>query len=135
MKKKILLAVLALAIIGGGIGFYLFNKKVSGLENKKADYELTASQLYKSFDTMEDEATKKYIDKILLVEGAVVKSETGENFSTIILEAESALAGGINCSFDYSVPNVKKGQTVKIKGRCQGFLMDVVLNNCNIEEE
>jgi hypothetical protein len=135
MKKTLILIIIITALVGGSVGFYLFNKKVAGLEKVKADYTLTATMLYNAFETQEQEASEKYLNKILLVEGTVVKVEIDKKYSSIILKADNALAGGINCSFNHEVESVSKGDIISIKGRCQGFLMDVVLTNCNIEHE
>ena len=122
-------------MVGGGTGFYLFNKKVGGLEKVKADYTIEATMLYNEFETQEQEAYIKYLDKILLVEGTVEKVKIDKDHSSIILKADNAFAGGINCSFNREIEGVSVGDVISIKGRCQGYLMDVVLNNCNIEYE
>ncbi len=135
MKKLLILTVIILVLAGGGVGFYLFNKKVGGLEKVKADYYLTASMLYDAYETQEQEANAKYLDKILVVKGKVEKIEVDENYSSIILKADNAMTGGVNCSFKHKINGVNKGDVISIKGRCQGFLMDVVLTNCNKEDE
>lgn len=135
MKKVLILIIIVATLLAGGAGFYLFNKKVGGLEKVKEDYTITATLLYNAFETLEQEANAKYLNKVLLVEGTVVKVEIGEKYSSIILEADNALTGGINCSFNHEVEGVSKGDVIAIKGRCQGYLMDVVLTTCNIEYE
>ena len=132
MKKILILIIIIVTLVGGGLGLYLFNKKVGGLENVKADYTIAATMLYDAFETQEQEANVKYLDKILRVEGTVVKVDADKKYSSIILKADNALAGGINCSFNHEIEGVSKGDMISIKGRCQGYLMDVVLTNCNI---
>ena len=105
--KRILILIITIAILlAGGVGFYFFNKKVGGLEKEKADYTIAATMLYNAFETQETEANKKYLDKILLVEGKVEKVETDKEYSNIILKADDALAGGINCSFNHQIEGV-----------------------------
>lgn len=135
MKKILILIIIIVPLVGGFLGLYLFNKKVAGLENVKADYTIAATNLYDAFETQEQEAIVKYLDKILLVEGRVEKLQVGKEYSSIILKADNALAGGINCSFNHEIKGVSKGEMISIKGKCQGYLMDVVLNNCIIEYE
>ena len=135
MRKILILIIVIVILIGSGIAFYLFNKKVGGLEKVDADFIVTATMLYDAFEKQEQEANAKYLNKVLLVEGIVEKLEVGEDYSSIILKAENALAGGINCSFHAELEGVSKGDRIRIKGRCQGFLLDVVLTNCNIEYE
>lgn len=131
MKRKIIIGILLLGSIGAATGFYMFNKKVPGLENAKADFTITANALFDEFDTNEQTALGKYEGKIIEVTGEVVSVKNEEGQSNIILLAENAMAGGINCSFKSNQNDFKKGDTATIRGRCQGFLMDVVLNNCN----
>lgn len=121
-------------LTGAFIGYYMFNKKVPGLENLEADYSLTANELFDAFDQNEPEALLKYENKILSVTGTVSSVKHGEVSSNIILHADNAMAGGINCSFNDRMNMVEKGQKIIIKGRCQGFLLDVILNNSVINE-
>jgi len=135
MRKILILIIIIATLIVVGVGFYLFNKKVGGLEKVKVDFTIAATLLYDEFEALEQEANAKYLNKILLVEGRVEKLEAGMKYSSIILKAENALAGGINCSFNHKIKGVSKGDMISVKGRCQGYLMDVVLTNCNIEYE
>ena len=46
-------------------------------------------------------------------------------------------AAGIMCGFDKTAidkSNLKPGDTIRIKGICTGYLMDVVLNKCTLEK-
>ena len=135
MKRTLILIIIILALAGAGTGFYFFNKKVGGLENVKADYTITSSKLYDAFETKEEDANKKYLDKVLIVKGTVDKIEIDKNYSSIILKADDALWGGVNCSFNHELTGISNGDVITIKGRCQGYLTDVVLNSCNIEYE
>ena len=132
LRLKLILAILGLGMLGGIYGLYLFNKKVPSLESAKADFVLSADVLFDEFDQDEKNALDKYENKIVQVSGKVlsIKSKTDKNL--IILKSENAMAGGINCSMKNEFVGVEKGQEVSIKGRCQGFLMDVILNNCNV---
>jgi hypothetical protein len=132
--KKLLVLLLLLAVVAGSIGYYFFNKKVDSLENTEAHFSLTADELFNAFEQNEVEAQKKYVDKVLLVSGLVSNVKLQDSLSTVVLAAENAMIGGVNCSFSIQPKGVSKGETVSIKGRCQGFLMDVVLNNCVIAD-
>ncbi len=130
MKTKMLLSLLLIGLLGLAIGYFLFTMKVPSLENAKADFELTADELFNAFDENESAALIQYEGKVIAVSGKVSRIKTSETTSNITLDAQNAMAGGINCSFNEIVSQINKGDTVTIKGRCQGFLMDVVLNNC-----
>jgi hypothetical protein len=42
--RKIILILLAIGVIGAGIGYYMVNKPVPSLEKKKADVEATSGK-------------------------------------------------------------------------------------------
>jgi len=130
MKTKIFSAIVILGLVGAGVGYYLFTKKVPSLENTKADFALSSDELFDAFEEDESASLAKYEGKVIAVSGSVSRIKLTDSTSNITLFAENAMAGGINCSFNEVVSNIKKGDEVTIKGRCQGFLMDVVLNNC-----
>lgn len=132
MKSKLILAILALALLGGGYGYYLFNKKTPGLEDAKADFMVNANELFDAFDSNEQEAQSTYGSKIVEVTGEVLEVKQSDTQTTIILKAENALIGGINCSFNKIIEGPSIGEEITIRGLCQGFLMDVILNNCTI---
>lgn len=134
-KVTILAVVAGLGILGGIFVLYQFNKKVPSLSTITPDFVLTADELFDAFDSDETSALQKYEGKVITVTGNVMSSRTTDTTSTMILEASNAMAGGVNCSFASPNLTVQAGQTVVIKGRCQGFLMNVVLNNCILENE
>ena len=135
MRKYILGGILAILLIGGGTDLYMFNKKVPTLENKTPDFVVDANYLFNAFDMNETEAMSKYENKVIEVTGKVISVKNNESDSNIILEADMAMGGGINCSFKYKQEKeIKEGSIVTIKGQCQGYLMDVILNNCKLTE-
>ncbi|MEX2380171.1 MAG: hypothetical protein WD530_05475 [Vicingaceae bacterium] len=129
--KKILITVLILAlIVAGGIAFYQFNRGVSTLENVNADYEMTADDLYNAFETDEEVALEKYEGKVIQLSGKIADMKKTDKGNNLTLEAEGAMMGGVNCTFRALDDDLKVGDSIRLKGRCQGFLMNVVLNNC-----
>jgi UDP-2,3-diacylglucosamine pyrophosphatase LpxH len=61
--KRVLIALLFLALIAGGIAYYQFNRTVPTLEEVEADFEMTANELYSAFETNEKEALEKFEGK------------------------------------------------------------------------
>lgn len=132
-KYKVLLVVAALGVVAISSGIYMFNKKVQGLEHVTPDYQLGAAELYRAFEADEATSMDLYEGKVIDVEGEVMKVELNENgFSNVILNVPESLMGAVNCSFNGPVEGLVKGQKVTVRGRCQGFLADVILNNCYI---
>ncbi|MCC7454718.1 MAG: hypothetical protein IT222_11160 [Crocinitomix sp.] len=135
MKKYIFIGLGLAIVIGVSIGLYLFNEKVPTLEDTKPDFVISANDLFNEFEADETAALKKYENKVIEVTGKVLSVQSDPKQSTILLEAEMAMAGGVNCSFKYAQEKeIAEGSQVRIKGQCQGFLMDVVLNNCFLME-
>jgi hypothetical protein len=133
-KKWIFLAGTLLLILAA---IWLYNQYKQPRENvvgKDADYLLTAVELYNEFENDEAGATAKYSDKILVVSGTIKEIlESGEQL-TIKLNAGNE-NGDINADFENESKNerMSTGNSIKIKGRCTGFLSDVYLVDCIIE--
>lgn len=130
--KKVILFILLLVIAGGIYGFYLFNKKTPDLSDVNPDYTLAAEELYSSFSTDEKSALEKYEGKVLQIEGKIMTVSQTDSISNIVLDGEEALFGTVNCSLKQLKDNLQKQEVVTVKGRCQGFLNSVILNNCVI---
>mgnify|MGYP003887910433 CR=1 FL=1 len=108
----------------------MFNKKTESLDNVKPEYTLTANQLYKEFNEDENAALIKYEGKVVEVTGKIIAVTQTDSISNVVLGAEAALFGGVNCSFNNLEDNLQKENIVSIKGQCQGYLTSVILNNC-----
>lgn len=132
--KRYIKYVLLLALIGMGIGFYLYNKPHQNMQRAKADMTLPASELFSAFEANEDAANAQYLDKVVQVEGVIQDINQDENGQfSLTLESGSDMFGVI-CQFDeqseHQTDHLKTGQKVTLKGICTGMLMDVVLVRC-----
>ena len=126
--KKILILLVILAIIGGGYGYYMYNKKVESLEHKKADISVSADQIIKDYEADEKTANEKYLGKIVEVSGRVTEITNEEGKEKVSLESSSPISSVI-CEVEegMSTGEVKAGDNVKMKGLCSGYLSDVIL--------
>ena len=126
--RKIILFLLVLGMIAAGVGYYMYNKPVASLENKKPDAEVSTAKLLSDYEADEKTANETYLGKVVQVKGNVtavtveegktkVQLETGNPMSMIICEMEDGSEAG----------SVKAGDEVKIKGMCSGYLSDVIL--------
>jgi tRNA(Leu) C34 or U34 (ribose-2'-O)-methylase TrmL len=138
MKKKgyiFSLVVLCLLIIAA-TAFYLYQKPRTSLTNIKPAFTLSARELYEAFKQDEQKANKQFLEKIILVSGTVDNVQVTDSTVSLLLTGDEM--GGVNCSVKKSrhdelqIPS--KGATVKVKGRCVGFLMDVNLVDAIIEK-
>ena len=126
--KKILLGILAVGLIALGIGYYMYNKPVASLDNKKPDVVVTASQLIADYEADEAAANTKYHGKVVQVSGPVatitdeggikkIHLDTGNPMSMVICELEDGA----------TPPAVDAGTEINVKGMCSGYLSDVIL--------
>ena len=134
--KRIIAIIIVLGILGGGSAYYYtFHKPHKNTFNLKADYALTAFDLFSKFENDEDSANKKYLGKILEVTGKIVNVKKFDGNYEISLEDEME---GITCLVDsnYAVQQKREldklepEQIVKIKGQCNGYLMGVKMDRC-----
>lgn len=128
----ILLAVIALLIL-----YYTFqpHRNVAAL---KPDFSLSAKELFQQFDLNEILSNKTYIDKVIEVNGKVLDTKKTDTSANVQLETENG-KGTINCSFilkkedQFQLPLINT--YCIIKGRCSGFLIDVNLVDCIIQQQ
>ncbi len=133
--KKIAAVVLILIAIGGIVGTYLYNKPVPGISGEKPVAELTADSLFKIYESDEELANKLYLDKVIKVKGKVQSLNSDTSGVSVSLETAAGMFGVI-CKLDKEhSADYKTGQEIMLKGRCTGYLMDVVLVACVPMEE
>lgn len=123
--KKLLIAAVALLLIVGGIAWYAFTKGFDDTATIEADYTVTAAGFLEEFKmngTLNKAANVKYAEKIIAVNGRVTSVEPAD--TTLNLKMESAEGAYIAFAFQQkdqaAVQNVKAGDSVTIKGSCNG---------------
>lgn len=128
MLKKILFALLILAILGGALIYYKYNKPVASLERKKPDVEVSASHLISAYEADEKTADESYLGKIVQVSGKVSEITNEEGIIKIHIESDSPMSL-VNCELEegQETGSLNVGDHVKVKGKCTGFLSDVIL--------
>ena len=127
MLRKILLTGLVLAVLGGGYGYYMWNKKTPSMSSRDATLTITSNELGSQFDK------DKYAGKVLSVKGKVATVETANETTNVTLETDDPMVS-ISCELEKgaATPSVKMGDEVTIKGQCDGKMTDVVMTRCII---
>lgn len=112
-------------------------KEVAETEATTPAITVSPDQLYADYEANEVAADLKYKDKVLIVTGTVndiAKDITDEIYVTI---NTGEMFGSIQCFFATSHTNeaagLKKGQTITIKGKCEGKMMNVLLRGCSLQ--
>ena len=126
--KKIIIPLIALAMIGAAIGFYMYNKPVESLENKKAEVTVTAEQLLTDYESNEQSANDKYLGKVVQVNGTVAEISTSEGKNKIHLETSNPISVVITeLDEGNTAEGLKIGDQATVKGMCSAYLSDVIL--------
>jgi len=136
MRKKIFFSIGILMLCIATYGFYLYTKPHTSVADVAPAYTVSAADLYAAYAQNEAEANKKYLDKVLLVNGTVDDVSRTDSTLTILLQSND-IAGGVSCNVtnkEEISTDIKKNMSISIKGRCSGFLADVTLADCAIEK-
>ena len=135
-KMKIIVtlifAIAAIAIYG----YYSWNRTLTLATNQKPDLIVSATVLCEEFVSSEAEANKKYLGKILKVNGFIVLvTNIGDSVLTVNLGTQDALSS-VSCELDNRLKpmlsNYKVGDSLTIVGTCTGYLADVEISNAAI---
>jgi hypothetical protein len=142
MQKNVsrtVLISLAVVVIGGiAVMGYVFRGAENSVAKQKAVYSLTADELFTFFEEDEASANEKFLGKVIEVSGEVAEIEKTETGQLVVLLSCNSPMGGVRCTFEVKQDNVSKqvsqGALCTIKGKCSGMLMDVVLDNCSLND-
>jgi len=136
MRKKYFIIIAIIVLIVAAWVYHLFTANRPGLAGVNADISINAVDLYNQFQSDENTADKKYLDKVIEIKGTI--TDIQQTDTTLSIELKGADMGGINCGiasdgYDKAL-SFKKEATITVKGRCSGFLMDVNMVDCIIEK-
>ncbi|MBW1295778.1 OB-fold protein [Aquimarina litoralis] len=118
MKKLII--VIVILIIGGVVGYKYIYQSHRNIQEEEAAFNIEATSLVKEFSEDADLASKKYLNKTIIVKGKLTE-----------IEANSLmLADAAYCTFDvnHNISDADLNSEYAIKGRCIGYdeLLEVV---------
>jgi tRNA_anti-like len=114
---------------------YLMGETFSDTAGVKADYTVTASDLFHEFAANDSAANKKYREKIITVNGTAAEVDKQSDSTTNIKYADST-GSYIVFSLDKNqyekVKNIKPGDAVSLKGSCSGSVYSDILSTTAI---
>jgi hypothetical protein len=94
---------------------------------------IDADSLYRQYQEDEHGSDLKYLGKVIEVRGKIGEIQHNGTLEIWILSTHSG-SGGINCQLfpgeKYPSGTPQTGDSVNIRGKCTGFLMDVNLADC-----
>ena len=119
-NKKTVLVFLMVTIIGVAAGFYLWNKPHQNVANAAA-IKTDAISLYKIFSTDSITANKKFIQQVIEVSGTINSISKNQQNQTVALIKTGIEGAYINCTLEQNSNNLQIGQSISIKGICNGI--------------
>lgn len=123
--KRWIIAIIALIFIGYGVKTYIY-KPHKNVAELKEDITISGVALLNDYATYQRMGDEKYLDKIIVVTGAVT------NVSQQLITIDNSIIA----QFDAEVNNVDK--RIKFKGRCLGYdelLEEIRFDQCVIIKE
>ena len=139
--KKVLLFLLVAGIVGGLIGYKMWNKPHQDMASAKAEIAIAAGALFGEFDQNEEAANAKYLskgangeDKVIALTGTVKNVETAGS-TVVYLEAggtENEISAELNADAKPAPrTDFKAGEQVTFKCTCTGKNMFTLeMKNC-----
>ncbi len=133
-RNKIIFFFFSTVLVIGGYAYFEFNKRpYKDIETMYTDTFINSSELISLFMLNENSANSVYRNKVIEVEGIVKEVTFLNNRNTVLLQGSSTYSSVLCDMKDDQVEEIeklRKGQKVKIKGVCKGFLKDVILLHC-----
>lgn len=134
MKKYILIALAVALLVVGYIWFFVWNKEHRTAADEAAFAKVTAHALFLEFAADDSVAYSKYKDKVIQVSGVlqeVKQDASGDTELVMNTEDESAHVIVTLKKGDIAV-NAQVGTTIEIKGICNGFMYEELLEQSDV---
>lgn len=144
-RKRKFLWFLFIAVVGVGVwqAWKEYRRTNDDLTNVKADIKISAIDLIKEYEKDDSSSNKKYLGKIVEIDGSIKKLEKDEKGNITISVGDSSSLSSVRCSMDSThqtdAANLTAGSSIHIRGNCTGFNKDemglgsdVILNRCVI---
>ncbi len=120
MKRKIILAVAVLIVVGAIIAYRMYSKQVTNYANENPDFTITAQELVQAFDKDTASASRRFMDKVVRVSGTVKSMDS----SAVVLGEEGNLSDvvvGLDDRNSKDIKQIKVGQTAILQGKISGY--------------
>jgi hypothetical protein len=123
--KKIIIILVVLAIVGGVIGYYMYNKPHAEVATATPVADKSADEWAELFNADAEGTLAQYVDKIISVNGVVEQISLQADQATVLLELSAYPGSNIKCgmdpAFSSSWEGIESGSGVVIKGFLVGY--------------
>ncbi len=138
MKKVILLLLVLVLAAAGYYAYSEYNRENDILSDVEPIAVIQALNLVQDYEENEADADQMYSGKVIEVKGTVASIENPtDTLVTVYLKGE--LLNGVACEMDMRTWEERwapvEGEEVALKGKCTGYLTDVVLVQCVLINE
>jgi transcription elongation GreA/GreB family factor len=127
-RTIIILLVVAALLIAGVYGWNEYHRGNESLKNVTAAYTVKADELINEFEKSDAASEKKYLGKVLAVNGTVKQIDKDSDGNYTIVIGSSAAMSAVRCSMDSTISNelmsIKEGEEVAVKGTFTGYQKD-----------
>lgn len=130
---KILVLVCLVIVIIIVIALIKYNQPHKDVRRLNPEIEMTSEQLVREFQKDEGAATLVYSEKIIQVNGIISDIKLSNGNSIISIQnntSEPSVICHMQLEENIKTLKLQEGQQVIIKGKCTGFLLDVILVQC-----
>ena len=121
----------SVVLITSAIAVFMYYKPHRSVRKEEAAFKLSVSELVDAFSKDETTANARYAGKIVQVEGTLKEMILNDS-TLILLMGDSTEMTGVSCYLSRDqkdkYTSLKRGETVSVKGICNGMLLDVVLD-------
>lgn len=136
---KILIGLVIAGIITAIlVWFFVINKPHTDYEKAKADFKLTAKELFESYRANKTEAEKKFNGKVVELTGAITRVDQADSLVIVVFVFGEGMFGdeGVRCTmlpkFNDAASVLQPESNVILKGFCSGYNdTDVILEKCS----
>lgn len=125
-------------LITSAIAVFMYYKPHRSVRKEDAAFKLSVADLVEAFSNDEVKANGLYAGKVIEVEGALKEMILNDS-TLILLMGDSTQMTGVSCYLQKDqkdkYTNLTRGETVKVKGICNGMLLDVVVDKAILLSE
>lgn len=128
--KKTLIGLFILLLAGAGVVWYIFTEKFTDTAEQKPDFTVSAVDFLKEFQQNDSLANKKYIEKIVAVNGIVSEIEAADttaNIKFVDTDTGDYIIFAFQQQHLADAKKLQQGQQVSIKGSCSGGTYSEIL--------
>lgn len=120
-NSRLLVSLLAVSLVISSCGFF---KKNPDIENKKADFTVSSTDLISECEKADTAINRKYNDKVLEIKGKVSSTIPGDSITSVIMDdgKSTTITIEMYARFNDVAKNLKEGDEVTIKALYISYL-------------